>query len=269
MTSLAAINAPQASEAGAPDALGTPLPRERWEIRGASQQFLALNLETGDSVVLERSAFLSASRGIRITAATALGGARTWVGLAFGPLRALAQLLQKRAGGERWWSQVVTAEFPAEVLAQNPLGGQIAAIPLDDHPLIMRRGSWIGQMGDVTLGVAVVGAMVAAVMADSPWVWQRADGVGDVFVGGHGNVVVYYLADGEEVVVDPTALLAWQSVARWEQVGIGSMSGALFAGEGWALLRAVGPGLVLIDTGTARRRREKAGEVKKEDARHR
>jgi uncharacterized protein (AIM24 family) len=228
-----------------------------WEIRGESLQFLAFSLEAGESVVLERSAFLSATRGVRISARTTLSGARSWIGLVFGPFRALAQLIQKRVGGERWWSQVVTAVADAEVLAQNPLGGQIAAIPLDgDEQLIMRRGSWIGQRGDITLGAAMVGAMVAAVMADAPWLWQRADGVGDVFIGAHGNVVAYTLGEGDEVVLDPTALLAWHSVARWEQVGIGTVTGTLFAGEGWALLRAIGPGLVVVDTGSANRRRE-------------
>lgn len=236
---------------------GSPTAVPPWEIRGESHQFLAFTLDAGESVVVERSAFLSATRGVRISARAVLGGARSWLGLVLGPVRVLAQLLQKRAGGERWWSQVVTAEYDAEVLAQNPLGGQIAWLPVDGEVLTMRRGSWIAQRGDITLGAAVVGAMVGALMADPPWVWQRAEGVGDVFIGGHGNVVAYNLGAGDEVVLDPKALLAWHSVARWEQVGVGSLTGTFFAGEGWALLRAIGPGMVVVDTGTARRRRER------------
>jgi uncharacterized protein (AIM24 family) len=259
---VTAVNTPECAAGRTPEsaaARAPRAPRAPWEIRGESLQYLAFTLDPGDSVVLERSAFLSATRGVRISARTTLGGARSWVGLVLGPIRAIAQLIQKRVGGERWWSQVVTAIAEAEVLAQNPLGGQIASIPLDgDEVLIMRRGSWIGQRGDVTLGAAVVGAMVAAVMADAPWLWQRAEGVGDVFVGAHGNVVAYSLGDDDEVVLDPTALLAWHSVARWEQVGVGTVSGTLFAGEGWALLRAVGPGLVVVDTGSAHRRRERS-----------
>jgi uncharacterized protein (AIM24 family) len=202
--------------------------------------------------VLERGTFLGATGPVRVVAIAALGtSARGWLALVFAPFRWIGAMMRKTAGGERFWSQAIEAEGDARVLASNPRGGQVVRIPLDDGTVTMQRGAWIGQTGDIELGVTVVTAFVRAVFAQAAWVWQSASGIGDVFLGAHGNIVTLNVPRGSSVLVESHNVLAWQGITAWSQRGLGSVRGTLFAGDGLALLEATGPGVVYLDTGSS------------------
>lgn len=227
-----------------------PAPLVRARIEGAERQYIEWDMEAGEQIWLDHGAFVAACGRFSLSARTAVAPSTSWWSVAFAPLRWLYYTLSKKASGERLWSELVTAVAPTQLVTGNPNGGQIERVFLegDDDVLSLRRGAWIGHAGEVTLSASLAGVAVPMLFVAAPLLWQTARGVGDVYFGAHGRLRSFKVTPDEPLYVDPKALVGWRGRMQWRVQVVRDVRGALFAGEGFALLEGTGAGDVWIDT---------------------
>lgn len=227
-----------------------PAPLVSARVCGTEHQYVEWTMEPQDTVMLEHGAFLAAQGTFQLSARTAIAPTSSWWGVLLAPLRWAYYSASKKASGERLWSEVITAVDPTVLFASNPNGGQVERVFLDGDGdvLSLRRGAWIGHAGELTVSASLAGSLMPMFMACAPIIWQTVRGLGDVYFGAHGRLHTVALTPGRSLYVDAKALVGWHGAIEWRSHVVRDVRGALFAGEGFALLEGTGHGEVWIDT---------------------
>lgn len=77
---------------------------------------------------------------------------------------------------------------------------------------------------------------------------QKYTGVGTVILGVYGDIIEYNLEVGQEIHVDTSKLVAFDSTVSYEIVRAGSVKNSFLGGKGFFLNKMVGPGRVVIQS---------------------
>ena len=81
---------------------------------------------------------------------------------------------------------------------------------------------------------------------------MRCTGQGDLYLGAHGNDIVSFYLDNDEITVNSPNIVGFDAHLQWDikaMKGVGMLAGGLFsiaiAGSGWVALASDGPPIVL------------------------
>ncbi len=114
-------------------------------------------------------------------------------------------------------------------------------VRLQGDNLICRRGRYVAstQKVDLSLNLNMEGLLGGV------GVFQKVEGNATVFLDSLGVPVEKVLSANESIEVDEDHIVALQGFHSW-QIEAGWSLGNVLRGEGWSLMRLVGPGRVLL-----------------------
>lgn len=114
-------------------------------------------------------------------------------------------------------------------------------VRLQGDNLICRRGRYVAstQKVDLSLNLNMEGLLGGV------GVFQKVEGNATVFLDSLGAPVEKVLSANESIEVDEDHIVALQGFNSW-QIEAGWSLGNVLRGEGWSLMRLVGPGRVLL-----------------------
>ncbi len=167
----------------------------------------------------------------------------------------------KSRGISKMFSRVITGEslFVNEFEAVEDTGvvtfstdqaGKIIPIELDNNnSVVFQRGSFLCAETNVDLKIAFTKRISAGLFGGKGFVLQKVTGQGIAHLIADGEVVMYELEAGQELIVDQGNLVAFDSSVDFDiQTVQGGLFNWVFGGEGifTGLLR--GPGKVWLQT---------------------
>eukprot|EP00747_Dinoflagellata_sp_TGD_P032956 gnl/TRDRNA2_/TRDRNA2_136312_c2_seq1.p1 gnl/TRDRNA2_/TRDRNA2_136312_c2~~gnl/TRDRNA2_/TRDRNA2_136312_c2_seq1.p1 ORF type:complete len:236 (-),score=40.51 gnl/TRDRNA2_/TRDRNA2_136312_c2_seq1:197-802(-) len=137
---------------------------------------------------------------------------------------------------------------PQKISLASRFPARIVPIDLREHTgLIVNRGAFLAALGtDWRIHLQMVGSMGAACCAGQGLFMNTLHGQSMAFLSGGGTVMTKELAAGEEILVDPHSVLAFDHTV---QLGIRRAGGCMVcccAGQGLFNAVLTGPGLVML-----------------------
>ncbi len=168
----------------------------------------------------------------------------------------------KSRGISKMVSRVFTGEtlFVNHFTSQNGTGvvtfstdqaGKI--IPLQLTPssdaVIFQKGAFLCAEQNIDLSIAFTRRLSAGIFGGKGWILQKVKGEGTAHLIADGEVVMYELKEGEEIIVDQGNLVAYEQSVDFDiQTVGGGVMNWFFGGEGLFVAVMRGPGKVWLQT---------------------
>ena len=185
-------------------------------------QLLQVTLAPGATVKAEPGAIAFCSEGIRVD--TALDG---------GLFRSLGRVV---AGEGLFTNSLTNAASIPGFVALHPPSANAKVVPLDlaalGGSMLCQRDAFLASLGAVSISAVMTQRVSAGLFGGEGLFLQRLEGAGLAFISAAGTLVQKTLAPGESVLFEPGCLVAFQPSADYSVSFVGSLRGALFAGEG-------------------------------------
>jgi uncharacterized protein (TIGR00266 family) len=168
----------------------------------------------------------------------------------------------KSRGISKMFSRVITGEtlFVNHFTATKGTGvvtfstdqaGKIIPVDLDpDKPaVVFQRGAFLCAENNVDLSIAFTKRLSAGFFGGKGWILQKVSGKGRAHLISDGEVVMYELEKGQEIIVDQGNLVAYEQSVDFDiQTVSGGVKNWLFGGEGIFVAVLRGPGKVWLQT---------------------
>ena len=190
-------------------------------------------LEHGEAIRAESGAMLSMSPSITLESKIHGG-----IGKMFG----------RMLGGESAFQTSFTATGGAgELLLAPSAPGDIFALPLTGHPMMLTSGSYLA--GDINLQMETHASMRGLFGGEGLFM-MRMLGQGLLLVSSFGALHAIQLAPGQKYIIDTGHLVAFSDGMGFEvRRAARSLLGSLTSGEGF-VCEMTGPGIVYMQTRT-------------------
>lgn len=168
----------------------------------------------------------------------------------------------KSRGIEKMFSRVITGEslFINEFSAKEGTGvitfstdqaGKIIPIELtrERNEVVFQRGAFLCAEEGIDLSVTLVKRLGAGFFGGKGFILQKVRGKGMAHLIADGEVVMYELEEGQELLVDQGNLVGYESSVDFDiQTVGGGLFNWMFSGEGIFLGVLRGPGKVWLQT---------------------
>lgn len=167
----------------------------------------------------------------------------------------------KSRGISKMFSRIFTGEslFVNHFTAQNGAGvvtfstdqaGKIVPVTLEgSKAVIFQSGAFLCAENNVELSIALTKRISAGLFGGKGLILQKVRGNGTAHLVADGEVVMYELKEGEELIVDQGNLLAYDETVDFDiQTVGGGVFNWLFGGEGIFVGVLRGPGKVWLQT---------------------
>lgn len=214
----------------------TPHQPVPYRIIGNDIQAVEFDMEPGDRVVAQPRSFVCAAGGVRD------------IGLDWGK-RLRDPLVRKMSGESPLLQDIACRDGRGRLVLSAPQFGKIIPIPMDGtQDLICQKGAFIAATGEIDISIAFTRRIRAGLFGGQGMVFQRASGVGTVFLHAFGHVVDWQIAPGRLIRVSTNNILAFESSVGYDIQAIGGLLATLFAGEGMFMAQLEGPGRVLVQS---------------------
>lgn len=201
-------------------------------------QILELNVPPGSSVSAEPGTVLHQTSGMlpQIEADCNQGCARCIAGSSFFKLNMTNNTNMSQSIG-------LSALFPSRI------------IPLDlskygNQGIFIKSGAFVAAIGtDWRILLKYVGSMAAGCFGGQGFILNEIQGASWVFLGAGGTVLEKQLKQGETLLVDHTALVAFEKSVGFDiQLVQGGMLAICCGGMGLFQTKLTGPGMVLLQS---------------------
>lgn len=218
-----------------------------FKIGGAEMQFVEVELDPGESVIAEAGSMMYKDSTIAME--SVFGDARS----------AQSSVVDKLLGagkrlitGEGLFLTVFThkGQGKAHAAFAAPYPGTIIPVSLDKigGTLICQKDSFLCAARGVAVGVFFQRRILTALFGGEGFLMQKLEGDGLAFMHAGGTVVERELASGEELHVDTGCVVGFQPSVDFSLQQVGSVTSALFGGEGLFFARLRGPGTVWLQS---------------------
>jgi uncharacterized protein (TIGR00266 family) len=166
--------------------------------------------------------------------------------------RGIAKIFSRVLTGETLFvNQFRCTQGTGVVTFSSNAAGKIIPVDLitNGPDIIFQRGSFLCAENNVHLSVALTKKLSAGLFGGKGLILNKLTGNGKAHLTADGEVVMYELTQGQEILVDQGSLVAYESTVDFDiqTIGGGLMSW-IFGGEGlfWAVMR--GPGKIWLQT---------------------
>jgi len=217
-----------------------------YQIYGDDLQFVAVELDPGETVIAEAGAMMYMEDGISFEAKMG-DGSRPNAGL-FDKLMSVG----KRAfTGESLFMTHFTNRSSAKrhVAFSGPYPGKIIGIDLDEAhgELICQKDSFLAAALGTEVSIAFNRKLGAGFFGGEGFILQRLRGDGNVFIHAGGTIVERRL-NGEKLMVDTGCIVAFETGIDYDIQRAGSLKSMFFGGEGLFLATLQGHGRVWLQS---------------------
>jgi uncharacterized protein (TIGR00266 family) len=138
----------------------------------------------------------------------------------------------------------------AHIAFGAPYPGNIIPVSLAHMggTLICQKDSFLCAARGVSVGMFLQKKILTGLFGGEGFIMQKLEGDGLVFMHAGGTVIERQLAAGEELHVDTGCVVGFEQGVDFSIEHVGSIKGALFAGEGLFFARLRGPGTVWLQS---------------------
>lgn len=169
------------------------------------------------------------------------------VSAGLGPGGVTKAVLRKQLGGESFFMTRYSSSIHGAWVALAPkYPGDVEHSPLDgERALLIQSGSLLAVSSGVSIDVRWAGMRSIAMREGS--MLLKVAGEGDVLMSSYGGIQRFELAEGEQMIVDTSHLVAFSEDISFKIGPLGGVGVAALSGEG-IVAKMTGPGLVYIQT---------------------
>lgn len=203
---------------------------------GTTLQALNVQLDEGESIYSEAGKMSWMTQNIQMETKS----------------RGLSKALSRVITGETLFINIFKSKDSTGVVTfSTDQAGKIIPIELNETmpEVIFQRGSFLCAEQTVDLSIAVVKRLGTGFFGGKGFILQKITGKGLAHLIADGEVVMYELKQGQEILVDQGNLVAYESSVDFDiQTVSGGMFNWLFSGEGIFLGVLRGPGKVWLQT---------------------
>ncbi len=203
---------------------------------GTTLQALNVQLDKGESIYSEAGKMSWMTQNIKMETKS----------------KGISKALSRIITGETLFINVFKAEVNTGVVTfSTDQAGKIIPIELskDSPEVIFQRGAFLCAEETIDLSIAIVKRLGTALFGGKGFILQKITGHGLAHLIADGEVVMYELKKGQEILVDQGNLVAYETSVDFDiQTVSGGMFNWVFGGEGIFLGMLRGPGKVWLQT---------------------
>lgn len=207
----------------------------KYTIKGEPTPAVICELENGESMITERGSMVWMTPNMEMQ--TSAGGS---MGKVFGRL----------FSGESIFQNIYTSRGgPGMIAFASSFPGAIRAIPITpDRPVVVQKSAFLASEPGVELSVFFQHRVGAGFFGGEGFIMQKLSGHGMAFIEIDGHGEEYYLAPGQQLVVDTGNLAMMDATCSLDIQAVKGVKNMLFGGEGVFNTVVTGPGNVILQT---------------------
>ncbi|MBQ8202581.1 MAG: TIGR00266 family protein [Clostridia bacterium] len=205
----------------------------KYEIKGGSFPVVICQLENGEQMITERGSMVWMSPNMEME--TQGGG--------------LGKVFSRAFSGESMFQNTYTARGAGMITFGSSFPGEI--IPLEIGPgkeMILQKSAFLAAQSGVQLSVHFNRKFTTGLFSGEGFIMQRLSGCGTAFVEIDGDLMVYDLKPGEQLVVDSGNIAGFEPTVHMEVKQVPGLKNKLLGGEGLFNTWLTGPGKVWLQT---------------------
>jgi uncharacterized protein (TIGR00266 family) len=218
-----------------------------FKICGSEMQYVAVELDPGESVIAEAGAMMYKSPAVVMQSILGDGSAQN------------ASVVNKLIGagkrlltGEGLFMTAFThtGQGKAHVAFAAPFAGNIIPVALSHigGALVCQKDSFLCAAKGVSVGIYFQRRILTGLFGGEGFIMQKLEGDGLVFMHAGGTVAERYLEPGETLHVDAGCIVGFQPTVDFQLEQAGGIKTALFGGEGIFVAALKGPGAVWLQS---------------------
>lgn len=204
-----------------------------YQIIGGSFPVVNCTLRDGESMITESGSMVWMSPNMQME--TTGGG--------------LGRMFSRALSGENLFQNIYTARGQGMIAFGSSFPGKI--IPLEIAPgreMILQKKAFLAAEQGVDLSVHFSKKLGAGLFGGEGFIMQRLSGRGTAFAEIDGDLVVYDLAPGQQMVVDTGNVAGFETTVSMEIRQVPGLKNAFFGGEGLFNTVLTGPGKIWLQT---------------------
>lgn len=219
-----------------------------YQIFGEEMQYVAVELDPGETAIAEPGAFMMMDDGIAMQTMMGDGSQQNSGGLFGKLLNAGKRVLV----GENLFMTAFTnaAQGKKQVSFASPYPGKI--IPLNlaqlNNTIICQKDSFLCAAKGVSIGIEFQRKLGTGLFGGEGFIMERLEGDGMAFLHACGHVVEKNLQPGELIKIDTGCIVGFTGGTDYDIQMVGGIKNTLFGGEGLFFATLRGPGKVWIQT---------------------
>lgn len=205
----------------------------QYEIIGGSFPVVTCNLQNGESMITESGSMVWMSPNMEME--TSGGG--------------LGKMFSRAFSGENLFQNIYTARGQGMIAFGSSFPGKI--IPLEIGPgreMILQKKAFLAAERGVDLSIHFNKKMGTGLFGGEGFIMQRLSGQGTAFAEIDGDLVIYNLAPGQQMVVDTGNVAGFETTVSMEIRQVPGLKNAFFGGEGLFNTVLTGPGKIWLQT---------------------
>ena len=206
----------------------------QYEIQGEPMPVVVCQVESGDTLICESGAMSWMSPNMEME--TSGGGA--------------AKLFGRMFSGENLFQNRYTARGGGGLIAfASSFPGSIRAIEITPgRSVVVQKRAFLASEAGVELSVFFQKKLGTALFGGEGFIMQKLSGRGIAFIEIDGATVEYYLAPGEQMVIDTGYLAMMDDTVKMDIQQVKGVKNVLFGGESLFNTVVTGPGKIVLQT---------------------
>ena len=205
-----------------------------YDIIGEPMPVVVCRVEAGETLVCESGAMSWMSPNMEMQ--TSGGGA--------------AKLFGRMFSGENLFQNHYTARGGEGLIAfASSFPGSIRAVEITPgRSVIVQKRAFLASESGVEMSVFFQKKLGAGLFGGEGFIMQKLSGHGTAFIEIDGSAVEYYLAPGEQMVVDTGNLAMMDETVKMDIQQVRGVKNVLFGGESLFNTVVTGPGKIVLQT---------------------
>lgn len=205
----------------------------RYEIKGEPTPVVICHVESGETMITESGSMVWMSPNMEME--TSGGG--------------LGKMFSRAFSGENLFQNIYTARGQGMIAFGSSFPGKI--IPLEIGPgreMILQKKAFLAAERGVDLSIHFNKKLGTGLFGGEGFIMQRLSGQGTAFAEIDGELVIYNLAPGQQMVVDTGNVAGFETTVSMEIRQVPGLKNAFFGGEGLFNTVLTGPGKIWLQT---------------------
>ena len=205
-----------------------------YEIQGEPMPVVICRVASGETLICESGAMSWMSPNMEMQ--TSGGGA--------------AKLFGRMFSGENLFQNRYTARGGEGLIAfASSFPGSIRAVQVTPgRSVVVQKRAFLASESGVEMNIFFQKKLGTGLFGGEGFIMQRLSGSGTAFIEIDGSAVEYYLAPGEQMIVDTGYLAMMDDTVKMDIQQVKGVKNVLFGGEGLFHTVITGPGHVVLQT---------------------
>lgn len=207
----------------------------KYTIEGKNLPVLICELDENETIVSEGGAMSWMSPNMEMKTSTR-GGFKKAFGRSLSGERAFQNIYRAKKGPA---TIAFASKFPGTIISYDVFYG---------NEIIVQKSSFIASEEGVDASVYFQEKLSTAMFGGEGFIMQKLSGNGKAFLEIDGDIKIYDLMPGEEIIIDTGHLAAMSRTCSMDIKKISGVKNVLFGGEGLFNTIVRGPGKVYLQT---------------------